>query len=82
MSSPASWNVEQVGNFLSEIGLSNLVPAFQENAVNGKDLLGLSDDDFQSSLKVTPLQVRSGALKYSLIFLQLSHFALLNRSDS
>jgi hypothetical protein len=56
------WDVDTVANFISGIGLAQLVDAFKSNAVNGADLIALSDDDFTSSLGCTPLQVRRAYL--------------------
>lgn len=52
------WDVDTVASFIGGIGLPQLVDAFKSNAVNGADLIALSDDDFTSSLGCTPLQVR------------------------
>jgi len=51
------WSVGQVAEFLRSLELSHLAQAFIDNAVNGKDLLELSDDDFINDLKCTSIQV-------------------------
>lgn len=55
----SSWNCDAVVEFLNDIGLGHLAAGFKENAVDGKDLLGLSDDDLREELKCTNLQVRT-----------------------
>ena len=65
----ASWDIAAVCGFLEGIGLHALVPAFKDNAVNGKDLLDLTDEDFRDSLGCSNLQVRlilSKAMKSDL----------------
>jgi len=60
MSAPVpvpKWSVENVVAFLGSIGLPQLGDAFKANAVNGSDLLFLTDEDFKESLGCTPLQV-------------------------
>ena len=52
------WDVETVCNFIGGIGLESLAPAFKENAVNGADLIALSDEEYVESLGCTKLQVR------------------------
>jgi hypothetical protein len=51
------WDVDMVCGFLTQIGLTPLTEAFKTNAVNGSDLIGLTDADFKDSLGCTPLQV-------------------------
>jgi hypothetical protein len=51
------WDVDTVCGFLTQIGLGALTDAFKTNAVNGSDLISLSDEDFKDSLGCTPLQV-------------------------
>lgn len=61
MSAPkpvAKWDVDEVVAFLGSIGLPQLGDAFQANAVNGKDLIDLSDEDYKDSLGCTALQVK------------------------
>lgn len=53
----SEWSVDQVGDFLQGLQLGGLAPAFKENAVDGKDLLNLTDDDYIRDLKLTNLQV-------------------------
>ena len=52
------WVVEDVCSWLHTLELDALIPQFKTNAVNGEDLLALTDDDFISSLKCTKLQVK------------------------
>ena len=52
------WDSDTVCNFVSGIGLPQLVDKFRENAVTGADLISLSDDDYKDSLGCTGLQVR------------------------
>ena len=51
------WDIDTVANWISSIGLPQLVDAFKSNAVNGSDLIGLSDEDMKESLGCTGLQV-------------------------
>lgn len=53
----STWSIDDVSKFLGTIGLVSLQDAFMTNAVNGADLLVLSDEDFKESLGATPLQV-------------------------
>lgn len=48
----------QVEDFLEQIGLGHLAPAFKENAVTGDDLATLTDEDFSESLHCTNLQIK------------------------
>lgn len=59
MTSPVkAWSIQDVQGFLEGLGLSSLSPEFEKNAVNGADLLRLSDNDFTHELKCTGLQLR------------------------
>jgi SAM domain (Sterile alpha motif) len=53
----ASWSIEQVGIWLSALELSNLVPAFKANAVDGRDLLQITDEEMSEQLGMTPIQI-------------------------
>jgi hypothetical protein len=50
--------VQDVCAALEHIGLDSLTPSFRANAVNGQDLLALTDEDFETSLQCTKLQTR------------------------
>lgn len=52
------WSIKDVQDFLEGLGLSSLTPEFEKNAINGADLLRLSDHDFTHELKCTGLQLR------------------------
>ncbi len=52
-----NWSVNDVCDFLSRLELTSLVPGFQENAVDGKDLLSLTDEDMKELLGCKPLHV-------------------------
>lgn len=52
--------MDDVAAFLDRLELDSLIPAFKENAVDGKDLVGLSDDDLKEYLGAKPLQVGDG----------------------
>ena len=52
------WDIQTVANFIGGIGLESLAPAFKENAVNGADLISLTEEDYIESLGCTKLQVR------------------------
>jgi hypothetical protein len=61
MSAPkpvSRWDIDDVVAFLGSIGLPQLGDSFRANAVNGKDLSDLSDEDFKESLGCTALQVK------------------------
>lgn len=64
------WTPGDVEVFLRGLDLPSLVPSFKTNAVNGADLLVLSDDDFMRDLGCTQLQVGASALD--------AHFAILS----
>lgn len=55
---PKSWSVDQVASFLEDLELAPLVKGFRENAVNGCDLLSLSDEELKGVLGCTALQVK------------------------
>ena len=57
MADPQQWGVSDVSDFLKRLNLDSLVLAFRTNAVNGKDLCELSDEDLASELHCTGLQV-------------------------
>ena len=52
------WSVAEVADFLAGLNLDALAGTFKDNAVDGKDLLELTDDEFAAELKCTNLQVR------------------------
>jgi len=52
------WNVDEVCAWIEQLGFTALVPKFRENAVSGRDLFDLTDDDFTGSLGATKLQVK------------------------
>ena len=52
------WNVEDVGLFLHSLDLGHLTGPFRQNAINGRDLLKLSDEDFTRDLSCTQIQTR------------------------
>ena len=55
---PSEWTVAQVGEWLSDLGLpAELQVEFKQNAVDGRDLLSLSNHDLVTELKCTQLQV-------------------------
>ena len=53
-----TWTVEQVGQFLGEIGLAHLAQIFETNAVDGEFLGTLSAEDLTNELGCTGLQAR------------------------
>ncbi|KAJ8902887.1 hypothetical protein NDN08_006207 [Rhodosorus marinus] len=53
-----AWSVDDVCDFLDKLQLGHLSPAFKENAIGGKDLAELTDDDLQSELGCKPLQIK------------------------
>lgn len=63
------WNVEDVGLFLHSIDLGHLAEAFRNNAVNGRDLLRLGNDDFIRDLGCTAIQYRK--IKETLAYAML-----------
>ncbi len=52
-----SWSIEKVESFLNGLELSSIVPAFKANAVDGQDLIQLTDEDMATDLGMTPLQI-------------------------
>lgn len=59
-----AWSVDQVAGWLEGLQLGAVAPAFKTNAVDGGDLLALSDSDLREELGCTALQARKirGAL--------------------
>ncbi len=55
---PEDWDVKDVVAFIDSIGLGHISKNFEENAVNGRDLLELEDEDFRESLQCSGLQVK------------------------
>jgi len=53
-----AWSIDDLSNFLTDIGLAHVVPLFKENGVDGQFLASLSDEDLCSDLGLKPLQVR------------------------
>ncbi|PRW57471.1 TKL kinase [Chlorella sorokiniana] len=54
-----SWSIEQVASWLASLGLpAEVQESFRRNAVDGGDLIGLSDEDLVSELGCTALQAR------------------------
>ena len=51
------WSVDDVSTFLERLHLNNLVPEFKHNAVDGKDLVALTDEELAEELKCSKLQV-------------------------
>lgn len=68
------WNVDDVVAFLHSIDLGHLADAFRNNAVNGKDLLNLSEADFIRDLGCTQIQTRK--IKESLTYVVAAHSAI------
>lgn len=52
------WSVDEVVSWIESLGLASLAPAFRENAVAGKDLLSLTDEDYLTSLGTTKLHMK------------------------
>ena len=49
---PEQWNVDDVCRFLADIGLSQYSATFRENAIDGVELLALTDESLRTALKV------------------------------
>jgi hypothetical protein len=54
----ASWRVDRVVEFLHELELGHLEPAFRENGVDGRFLAELDEADLAQELGMTKLQAR------------------------
>lgn len=52
------WSVNDVAAFLGGLELDSLVPEFKKNAVNGKDLLELEENEMVDDLKCTHFQIK------------------------
>lgn len=52
------WNVEEVGMFISSLGLDNCLHLFKDNAVDGRMLAELDKKDLQHELGLRPLQAK------------------------
>ena len=53
----ADWTIDDVSAFLIELSLDSLTDAFRKNAIDGKDLLELTDEDMMRDLECSRLQV-------------------------
>jgi len=49
---PSKWSVARVLEFVGELGLDHLKPAFQKNVVDGEQLLDLSYTDLEEDLEI------------------------------
>lgn len=52
------WSVDEVSEWLTEIGLGHKVDAFRENAIDGKLLLGTPPEEWKKTLGLSNLQLR------------------------
>jgi hypothetical protein len=57
----ADWGVDQVTSWLEGLELHAVVPLVKENAVNGEDLLSLTEQELKDDLGCTALQARGTA---------------------
>eukprot|EP00184_Porphyridium_aerugineum_P008446 CAMPEP_0184691662 /NCGR_PEP_ID=MMETSP0313-20130426/441_1 /TAXON_ID=2792 /ORGANISM="Porphyridium aerugineum, Strain SAG 1380-2" /LENGTH=544 /DNA_ID=CAMNT_0027149417 /DNA_START=248 /DNA_END=1882 /DNA_ORIENTATION=- len=54
-----SWSVDDVCDFLKKLEFSeNVVKSFKDNAIGGKDLLALTEDEMKNDLSLSNLQVK------------------------
>ena len=51
------WNVQDVVVFLEEVELNSITQLARDNALTGKDLIDLTQDELQHDLGITRLQV-------------------------
>ena len=58
MQAPTFWSVDQVAALLESIKFSGAAAIALENQVDGKTLLGLSDDDLRDDLGLSNLQMK------------------------
>jgi hypothetical protein len=58
MKKPSEYTGDEVCIFLNAIGLGSKIGDFQENAIDGGMLVSLTDEDLQSDLGLSNLQVR------------------------
>lgn len=48
----ASWNIDDVGNWLDQLGLSSLRGMFKKHAIDGQELLHLTHDNLTNDIGV------------------------------
>ena len=47
-----TWSVDDVGLWVTSLGLAEHVQTFRDNAIDGRELLALTGDDLQTSLGI------------------------------
>ncbi|XP_005091970.1 WD repeat, SAM and U-box domain-containing protein 1 isoform X2 [Aplysia californica] len=58
-----TWSVEDVCHWLVSLGLAQLEDKFRDNAIDGRELLGLTGEDLRTSLDVAALGHRNKILR-------------------
>eukprot|EP00802_Teleaulax_amphioxeia_P032427 Tamp_36443.p1 GENE.Tamp_36443~~Tamp_36443.p1 ORF type:complete len:121 (-),score=18.31 Tamp_36443:191-499(-) len=58
VSEPTAWSVEEVASFLRSLCFTDAAAIAQDNQVDGKTLLDLTDADLTEHLGLRPLQTR------------------------
>jgi len=61
--SVSKWKLGEVLTFLENIGLTDFMPVFRKNHINGKDLLTLTDQNLKEDLCITDLHLRKKLLR-------------------
>ena len=57
------WSVEDVGEWMEELGFGKMKASFIENYISGLELVELTNDELKDDLGVTALGVRKGLLR-------------------
>ena len=52
------WDVDDVVAYLESLSLGHVAAPFKDNAVDGRDLIGLEVESMVTELHLTPLQAR------------------------
>ena len=68
----ADWTIDDVSAFLIELSLDSLTDAFRKNAIDGKDLLELTDEDMMRDLECSRLQVMF-FFNFTFLLLSIGH---------
>lgn len=59
----SAWKVEEVANWISDLGLNEYDATFREHEIDGQELLHLTHDTLLTSLKIAPLGHRNKILR-------------------
>ena len=57
------WSIEEVGEWISDLGFEKMKDCFIENYISGKELVDLQNDELKDDLGVTALGARKAILR-------------------